>query len=38
MYSHTALPANKGMQRTALCAREIAAFLNSGINPSAFSI
>jgi len=31
-------PANKGLQRTALCAREIRAFLKAGISPTAFLI
>jgi hypothetical protein len=32
------LPPNKGMQRTALCARKIVAFLNVRISPTVFPI
>jgi hypothetical protein len=31
-------PANKGLQRTALCARKIVAFLKPGFSPTAFPI
>ena len=31
-------PPNTGMQRTALCARKIVAFLKAGIGPTAFPI
>jgi hypothetical protein len=33
-----ALPPNTGMQRTARCARKIAAILKAGIGPLAFAI
>jgi hypothetical protein len=32
------LPSNTGMQRTALRARKIVAFLKAGIDPTAFLI
>jgi len=37
-YSYPRSAPNTGLQRTALCAREIIAFLKSGIDPTAFPI